>query len=288
MILRSEGKTYFLYNLCDNKRIITAYDAQSTSNAIKHLKHTHQVTKDGNACFTIPGNDVLVMQETAAKRQKIAHIHQPYIPKTKADGFRSMLVQWIVCMHIAFSAVESKLFRVLFEMAETPLLLVLPHSGNPVRNWILEDFKYRKREIKRQLREESLSMIHILFDLRTSCNHLAILGVVAHYMDTTHTVQTRLIGLRRLKGPHSGENMAQILIELFKEYEITNNLGYFILDNASSNDTCVEIILSELTNLTFPERQARRLRCWGNILTLGAQSATTLRPSRWKSTSLRP
>ena len=66
--------------------------------------------------------------------------------------------------------------------------------------------------------------------------------------------------------------MAQILIELFKKYEITDNFGYFILNNAFSNDTCVEITLSEFTNLTFPERQARRLRCWGHILNLGAQS----------------
>lgn len=56
------------------------------------------------------------------------------------------------------------------------------------------------------------------------------------------------IGKRRptVLGEHTGENVGSIVIGLLKEYNIGGDLiGYYMLDNASSNDTAVEFILKE-------------------------------------------
>jgi hypothetical protein len=92
-------------------------------------------------------------------------------------------------------------------------------------------------------------------------------------MDDTYTVRTRLLGLKRLRGPHSGENLAQIIGTLINEYEIADRLGFFVLDNASSNDTCVNEFLANLCPYISPrDYTKRRLRCWGYVLNLVAKA----------------
>jgi hypothetical protein len=77
-------------------------------------------------------------------------------------------------------------------------------------------------------------------------------------MDIAYAIQTRLIGLRRPQGPHSGENTAQVVIKLLEEYEIADKLGYFVLDNAPSNDICVNEILSSLRTDILPRERPKR------------------------------
>jgi hypothetical protein len=62
-----------------------------------------------------------------------------------------------------------------------------------------------------QILQESSGMIHLSFDLWTSSNYMSIMAVVAHYCDNAHINRTRLIALRRLRGSHSGENIAELL-----------------------------------------------------------------------------
>jgi hypothetical protein len=90
------------------------------------------------------------------------------------------------------------------------------------------------------------SNIHISFDLWTSPNYYTILYVNAHFINENGQRRTVLLGLRRVIGEHSGENMAVVLLELFKEYCIDGRIGFFMLDNAELNDTCVEVVLKTL------------------------------------------
>ena len=67
--------------------------------------------------------------------------------------------------------------------------------------------------------------------------------------------------------------MAQCLIQVLQEYEIEDRLGYFVLDNAESNDICIDTVLHEIRpDLNALDRSKRRLRCWGHILNLAAKA----------------
>jgi hypothetical protein len=50
------------------------------------------------------------------------------------------------------------------------------------------------------------------------------------------------LALKDVIGDHSGENLAKAVIEVLKEWEITSNLGFFVIDNASNNDTIMRAI----------------------------------------------
>jgi hypothetical protein len=53
-----------------------------------------------------------------------------------------------------------------------------------------------------------------------------------------------LLGLKRIKGPHSGENITEVMIPVLKEYKVALRLGVFIADNVDSNNTVIRLILT--------------------------------------------
>jgi hypothetical protein len=57
------------------------------------------------------------------------------------------------------------------------------------------------------------------------------------------TEQT-LIAIRQLRGAHTGENQVEIIIEVIKDYNLQQKIGYFITDNAQNNDIAIEAVLT--------------------------------------------
>ncbi|KFY93928.1 hypothetical protein V500_03469, partial [Pseudogymnoascus sp. VKM F-4518 (FW-2643)] len=66
------------------------------------------------------------------------------------------------------------------------------------------------------------------------------MGIVAHYIAKTGALRQSVLLLRELKGQHTGANQAGLIFSVLKEYSILLKVGYFIMDNASNNDTMIE------------------------------------------------
>ena len=85
----------------------------------------------------------------------------------------------------------------------------------------------------------SRSCIHVSFDLWTSLNGKALVGVVFHYLSDDLKVCNLLAGMRQIKGSHSGENIAEAVIPIIQVMGIVDRLGFFIKDNTSINNTVI-------------------------------------------------
>lgn len=66
------------------------------------------------------------------------------------------------------------------------------------------------------------------------------LSVVARFLDGNSKLQTALLDLPPLKGPHSGENIAKMLAITLDIYELALRLRFFMMDNARNNGIYVE------------------------------------------------
>ncbi|KAG9385555.1 polyprotein [Pyrenophora tritici-repentis] len=135
-------------------------------------------------------------------------------------------------------------FSELGDMLGTRRLHMKPELISALQS--LKSWKRLEEEISKV--QEHLSQfdvrISISFDLWTSPNPYAILGVVAMWIDTTGMRRVTALGMRRIYGEHTGENLGSVVLELLEEYDISGDqIGYFMLDNASANDTAVEFIL---------------------------------------------
>jgi len=79
-----------------------------------------------------------------------------------------------------------------------------------------------------------------------------------------------LLKLRRLKGPHSGENIIEAIVTVVKTYKIINKIGYFVLDNAGLNNTYISAIIKRLNIKDTKEHH--RLRYLSHVLNLSVKA----------------
>ena len=68
---------------------------------------------------------------------------------------------------------------------------------------------------------------------------MAILGLVAHFIAENGELRYPVLALKQLKEEHSGENLAQLVMEVVQDYKIPLKLGYFMIDNTRNNDTLI-------------------------------------------------
>jgi len=73
---------------------------------------------------------------------------------------------------------------------------------------------------------------------------LYALTVVIYYINNNYKVRTRFIALRRLHEDYNKENQSYLLVKILKKkYELVDIVGYFVTNNAGSNDTYIDFIL---------------------------------------------
>lgn len=71
---------------------------------------------------------------------------------------------------------------------------------------------------------------------KTREHMLPILVIIFHYVDTNGKVRRTVAGMKQVSGSKTGENLATVVMEVIRDWEIQHNLGYFIMNNASDND----------------------------------------------------
>src|SRR5437773_6397525 len=106
-------------------------------------------------------------------------------------------------------------------------------------------YESEKKKLQHYL-YSALSSIHIVLDLWTSPNHLALLGIIAYYTNEYGILQHSTLVVREVEGQYTGKNLDIIFFKVIQEYSIQSHLGYFIGNNMSNNDTMLEYIAEEL------------------------------------------
>ena len=98
----------------------------------------------------------------------------------------------------------------------------------------------------------------------SSLNSLTLYDIVVHYLTTDYTTRTILINLKRIRNTHSDENITDIVLNVIREYQVTEKVDYFQTDNADNNDICVQAILDVIS----PESESshRQIRYYGHII----------------------
>jgi hypothetical protein len=115
------------------------------------------------------------------------------------------------------------------------------------------------------------SRIYISFDLWSSPNSYTLCGIVAHFAGQDCHNYSVLIGLRRIKGAHSGENITEVAVPVLQEYRVAANLGIFVTDNAELNNTAIRHILVTIQP-DIKDADSRRARYLGYIINLATKA----------------
>lgn len=107
----------------------------------------------------------------------------------KKQPFLDALVAFLVICQLSFTLLVGDLFVTFLQVLYPKISDLIPSSSNTLRSYVMDMFTERKKKLKTAL-HNSPSLVHFSFDLWTSPNHLALLGVVAHYIDEDNCSQS--------------------------------------------------------------------------------------------------
>ena len=142
---------------------------------------------------------------------------------------------------LALRLVSVPEFRAFLAYLNSDVDVWLPKSHHTIRAWVIECFTNQKEKLK-QIIQSARSLIHISCDLWTSPNSLAILGIIAHFINEDGKLQHCVLALKDVIGEHTSENLAVKVLDVVKEWGFASKLGYFMMDNASNNDTMMRAL----------------------------------------------
>ncbi|KAJ0129434.1 Fluconazole resistance protein 1, partial [Fusarium oxysporum f. sp. albedinis] len=178
--------------------------------------------------------------------------------------FQQKLVNWIVNSNQSFSIVNDQYLRDIFNYLNPSVEITKANITDVTVRAIAErEFTNNMERVKDALRK-SPGQIHIQYDGWKSGNRHALYGITCVFRDSNNRPQKCVLGLPELTERHTGENIAGQIIEIIREYDISDKLGYFTLDNAGNNKTS----MGEL-GLEFGfDWEKRWVRCVGHVVNI--------------------
>ena len=127
-----------------------------------------------------------------------------------------MLANFIVDNHHPFTLVEEASFRAFV----TSLNPSFDHvSADTIRRDILGMFTDNVIVIKSKLNDVP-GHINFAQDLWTASNNDAYISITAHWMDGDWNLVETVLDLKEVRGPHSGENIAERFCESLEEFNL--------------------------------------------------------------------
>ncbi|KAG9381746.1 Dimer-Tnp-hAT domain containing protein [Pyrenophora tritici-repentis] len=259
-------ENYWLCRYCHQRRKQEAcYEADSTTNAGRHLSsnkpgHSHGpngpvpiASREGNIMGALAKSQVHIMRSKGIEvSQEVAN---EMAASFSTSRFQDALKDWVVADNQSLRVIETPQFRAMIAAVSPLAEALLWRSHQTLHDHIITEYNTYIPAVANYLRE-ARSLIHVSFDNWTSTG-----GHEGKLVD-------HLLGLPELHGAHTGNNIAAAATTILRLFGVDNaRVGYFVLDNASNNDTAVESLAEEFGFIA----SERRLRCCCHILNLSAQ-----------------
>ncbi|KAI1512316.1 Dimer-Tnp-hAT dimerization containing protein [Pyrenophora tritici-repentis] len=276
---RKYKKNYWLCRYCHQRRKQEAcYEADSTTNAGRHLSgnkpgHSHGpngpvpiASREGNIMGALAKSQVHIMRSKGIEvSQEVAN---EIAASFSTSRFQDALKDWVVADNQSLRVIETPQFRAMIAAVSPLAEALLWRSHQTLHDYIITEYNTYIPAIANYLRE-ARSLIHVSFDNWTSTGgQYAFTGLCVHYLNSEGKLVDHLLGLPELHGAHTGNNIAAAATTILRLFGVDNaRVGYFVLDNASNNDTAVESLAEEFGFIA----SERRLRCCCHILNLSAQ-----------------
>ncbi|XVF21307.1 hypothetical protein REPUB_Repub12eG0079700 [Reevesia pubescens] len=118
--------------------------------------------------------------------------------------------------------------------------------------------------------EMNESRIAITTDMWTADHQKkGYLALTAHFIDSSWTLQKRIIRYCYVPAPHTKEVIADELMKIFLDWNLDRKLSTITLDNCSVNDGVVDLLVDRLgLNSLMLEGNFFHIRCCAHILNL--------------------
>jgi hypothetical protein len=250
-----EGK-YWLCQRCHEKGDYQRqlFVGDSTSSIRDHLRFIHKIQKAGSE-----------LAETASGIDDCMKLITPF----QEARWKEIFTDWAIELQLSHMQATHPKTKELLTYGKKSIERMFP-ARITLSNWKKETFKVRKQKITKIL-TRAISKINISFDCWKSSESVRdYIAVVAHFVDYTGEPRTILLGLPRIIGGKTGENIASYILRTLLSYDLKDEqFGCWMADNDDTNTTCLKTLKKTFESIDLDKS---RLRCIGHILNLVAQA----------------
>lgn len=141
--------------------------------------------------------------------------------------------RWFVKTRQPFRTIEAPEFQEMFLAHGTRAAY---KSRTTLRNAIYDDFDIRRQALRLELALHCIS-ISFTLDMWTSPNRKPIFAIIGHWWNNDFEEREEVLEFVEVNGSHTGEALAQIVLDLIKEYDLEKKLFGITGDNAGNNGT---------------------------------------------------
>lgn len=245
--LNNQGKAVWRCKFC-----LKEYLESTGSRAVVfHLEQCHQIviqSTSANKTLSRQADITQAFQQTSGYKRRNLVLNSKGNEALDGDIVEILYIKWITACSIAFRMVEIEEFRALLLHLNPAVDNFLPSSHTTIQLWTIRTYAAEKIRVQQRL-QSTLSKIHFTVDLWSSPNSLAVLGIIGHYISETGNLEHSVLALKELDGAHTGKNQALSIMEVINEYGIATKVGYFVMDNATNNDTMIQALSTCMYNL---------------------------------------
>jgi hypothetical protein len=177
---------------------------------------------------------------------------------------REAFARMIVVDELSFIFSEKEGFR--FFMSKACPRFIVPSRTTMYRD-VMALYKSEKAKLKKYF-IDSRQTVCLTTDCWTSSKAQGYMVLTAHYITPEWNLHKKILSFVLVDG-HKGEEIGKSLDKLLMEWGI-DKVCTITVDNASSNDTCLNYMKSSLTNrgCTMAKAKHLHMRCVAHILNL--------------------
>ncbi|KAL4563192.1 hypothetical protein LXL04_027228 [Taraxacum kok-saghyz] len=187
----------------------------------------------------------------------------------KPERFRELISEAIVKHDLPFKFVEYEGIRAIFRYLNEKVITI---CRNTAKEDVLKLYK-REKEKLHKLFEILPGRISLTADLWSSINTDGFLCVTSHFINEEWKLKKRILNFQCMPPPHNGVCLTETLSTLLSDWGIDKKLFTITLDNASSNDTFVNLLKGQLCNEGALRSNGDyfHVRCCAHVLNLVVQ-----------------
>jgi len=209
--------------------------------------------------------------DAPSMKQKAATTRMNPFGELEQKEHTKYLIQWLVCDLQPFTVVDNSYFRAFISHFCPRYTIPERHQ---VKDYIIDKFNNQRIKIINELHKIE-GRYSLTADMWTSINKEAFLGLTLHYVDSNWCLCNFLLDIIPFTDRHTGVNIAQEILRVLNEFQISDKVIALTTDNESAMLVCGREIASALdTELSL--KTFSHYRCVAHVLNLGVKQGLEL------------
>ena len=215
---------------------------KQTSNYWSHYKYSHPEI----AALYIKSSKQSQGSQSSSHASDVSTLFTPRIPKAKASitnenhTYRALLLDFVVSNNLALRIADSPSLRRLIHHCNPSIITI---STSTLNRDLDQTFLLAQNTLKTEMCEhvKAGGRVSITTDAWSARNYKEFIAVTGHWISKDWQQRSQLFDIVHLKEPvHSGEYLAEQLLSVTNDFNITEYIFTVTQDNASPNHTMLD------------------------------------------------